>query len=249
VTGRCVAGIWDVHAHNQLLWIQSTPTHPSALDNASEPSVWSYLPSWSWASVGSAVWWDIYQVANFDKDDRLCQIKLNQHLIGPCHSFCINGVLLKLRIEECGPRIEPDTTAYNHQKMQRPIKLYLHRFRLCCTYYVDSWFLSELSETTHGTQLISLDSLVYKTVALPVQWYRRQFQGIFCLLLWRDPRFGRGVYRRVGVVKMAEQDLFYLHKSSPREDVIVELQFYARHVQKNDFLKRNEDGTYQIELL
>jgi hypothetical protein len=249
VAGRCVAGIWDAHAHNQLLWIQSTPTHPSTSVTTPQPSERSSLPSWSWASTGTTVWWNVYQVANFDKDDRLCKIKLKQRSSEPYPYFYIDGLLLKLRLEECGPRIEPDATAYNCQRIHKSIKLYLHRFRLSCTYYVDSWFLSEVSDSNPGANLISLDSLVYKTVALPVQWYRRQYQGIFCLLLWRDSRFGPGVYRRVGIVKMVERDLFYLHKSSPRKDVIEELQFYARRVQKNDFLQRNDDGTYRIELI
>lgn len=179
-----MAGIWQSHVHNQLLWRQTHPIRRKSMMRSIP--FWDLAPSWSWASIDAAVEWPLHVQ---DIESRLCTITIDEN----SSTLRVNGTLLNLTYENCLSIPGELGTITMTTPLQRSAGTIQFDF------YPDSWFLHKVSVSAAD----SLEYLVHNTSALPIQLQSHPLlSSIECLILWKDSSLRRGAYRRVGFARM-----------------------------------------------
>jgi hypothetical protein len=239
-----LSGIWKSKLLHQLVWWQVISHRDLALPFPIVSPDWSIIPSWSWASIGAPVQWYETRLES-ERNQELCSVSLqasDMHY----YTLRITGVPMKPRSPKDVHSMSATFSSRNCPK--KPVAIFRH-LGMICNYELDSWYLHQLWDHAFGDRDSFIDSLVKSTVILPVIWdseYDCPDPRAQCLLLWRDPGFGRGVYRRVGYVKMKQADG---HQYPVREALIETAKKYAKRLPTDYFVNRRHDGTCQIDLI
>lgn len=179
-----MAGIWQAHLHNQLLWRQTYRAPQKSLV-LSFP-FWDLAPSWSWASLNAAVEWPLHvqEVGN-----RLCTITVDKE----SNTLRVNGMFLTVLHESC-VSITGEPGAIS---MTTTLPRFTGTIRV--DFYLDAWFLHKVSISAAD----SLRYLIHNTSTLPVQLQSHPLlSSIECLVLWKDSDLKGGAYRRVGFARI-----------------------------------------------
>jgi hypothetical protein len=162
------------------------------------------------------------------------------------YTLRITGMPMKPRSPEDVYSMSASFSSRNCPK--KPVAIF-HHLGMICEYEPDSWYIQQLWDRALGDRGTFIDSLVKSTVILPVVWdseYDYPDPRVQCLLLWRDPGFGRGVYRRVGYVKMKQAEG---HQYPVRESLVEAARDYTKSLPADCFVNRRYDGTCQIDLI
>lgn len=232
-----------------MLWRQ---IHPPGSHMVPFPIMipdWSQLPSWSWATIGSAVQWygTIQELRTAEHVEELCSVTIEDSDM-PYPTLRIAGQPMKMCPQEDVLSI---SAAINlHGIPEKPVASF-HHLGFTCRYELDSWFLHQTWDNASGDEDRFFDSLISSTVILPVIWDDKdlyQVYGAQCLLLWRDPGFGKGVYRRVGLVKM-EDTQGSRARYLPSSHLVRWAKHYSKDLPEQDFVEQGEQGDFQIELI
>jgi hypothetical protein len=248
VADNCVAGIWEAYAHNQLLWKQ--PRSASVHNPDSAPTLQgasSVVPSWSWASVGTSVAWEDFPPKTWI--DVLCSIKAKTCSGESGRAFSITGTPLRLRERECRPTPGSDGTLRASCMLSMPYLVDFTRCRVRCIYELDSSFVLANSQGAGSGMTIDMDSLIHNTILLPLQRDNVDHGRISCLALSRDESLKPGVYRRVGIVTIKKPDEDRRILEFPLAQLEEQLQSATQELRITEYIQKNDDGTFDIELI
>jgi hypothetical protein len=234
---KCIMGIWMGDIHSQLLWTQSLGHDFAKSASAPAPPDWLKTPSWSWASIFAGVGWNP-RVFESRKTDHLCSVE-TEGVTDTNHTLHISGLPFRL--------LEPDLGTIRPGRSLHHVAL--PGFGLKCYYSLDAWYLRLLLSLVSSDEDACIRLMIETTVILPVLCLRSvngSEDGLECLLISQDIVSERIVYRRVGVVSMISGSPI---KGEPSSHFTVLLKTQAENLDEADFVRRNDDGTFLIELV
>lgn len=239
-------GLWKRDLHLGLLWKQtrSPSEEPNNIPN------WGSVPSWSWAALNKPVQWyfpcseQLEMHSGFK--DQLSEI-IEYNVSVPTPSIRIRGNLMK-----SDSMLKSFTIRY----ISRDRVSIIERDGFAFDFDFDQWYPpqcgvwqspweSATDQTLLPEQEIYIRQLASKTLFLPMLYTQDgQRMGAIGLLLWREPKHGRGAYRRVGTANMWS-DFTQIN----RQDFEIDAWYYQKHFEEDDFLEYDLKGKYDITLV
>jgi hypothetical protein len=181
--------------------------------------------------------------------ETLCSIKAKNRYREFSHVLCITGIPFKLQRQQCNPRSEQEDPPLNANAVPKSFIIDLPHCGIACTYDLDSPFMWTVSqESDDGLRTLDIDALIRNTILLPIQHTDLDPLDISCLILARDDNHERGVYLRVGVFTMINQHHGHQIKTFTQANLKEMLQSSTEEPEATECIKKNEDGTFDIDL-
>jgi hypothetical protein len=236
--------MWVSQLPSLLLWEQPQIIDLPAIVSTPASPDWSKIPSWSWASIGAGVKWES-KLIHISEEDYMCSMK-TESVTGANCALRIRGFPLRLYEEDSDRMI-----ASWCGSSQKP-SIDLPRLGLRCDYHFDAWYSRRMLSLVSGDKDAFLRLVMAATTILPVLCLpdgEVLMSPWRCLVLRRDIESARGVYHRVGIARIW---VYYTRRVPPASSYnyfTALLKSRAKDFTDSDFIRRDEDGTIQIELI
>lgn len=229
----CMYGIWKHDLLRQLLWTQRHRHRNPPMQPPTTKPDWSLQPSWSWVSLHAPIGWD----------NIICSHLEIKYDIWPISSILDGKVNAAppdyaLHIQGNPFKFAHDCRTYFMFSFIGTSKTPVTKiFGIECLLQFDAWYKHCMHDSAESDPLVRHQSLLQGILVLPlVQWRHLLDIGVFGLALTRDKSLGKGVYRRVGKVKMTPR---FDHKKT----TIDKMKAHREELEDDEVVERCEDGT------
>jgi hypothetical protein len=186
-------GIWKDDLHRQLLWKQPYYNFNEKIECISNPIRDCLIPSWTWASVDGPVVWSRDFFPGM-KNSCLTAFShfLDSDQMQSAATLSIRGPLFSINAEKSKFHICTQDRKYFGYKIDGG------QLTVNIIYHLDHWYLK-----CYGQAVSQWSQIPETLIFLPILgWLSANVRGAACLLLWRDSKMPKGMYRRAGFATM-----------------------------------------------